>query len=115
MTKVDEIMEQVAVLVFASVGTATQYSNEKAKLRAMIKDVLKTPEGYKLVPIICTTEIEAVYSNDTGAYQTAQELHSAMLSAAPKDAVSVPDLITCIKHKRYDGKSYVTIKYEVPK
>jgi hypothetical protein len=55
----------------------------ESKLRVMIENAMKAPDGWKLVPVICTPGIEAVYSNDTGAYQTAQELHDAMLSAAP--------------------------------
>jgi hypothetical protein len=53
---------------------------EIARLRE--QNPAQLPDGWKLVPIICTPEIESVYSNDTGAYQTAQELHDAMLEAA---------------------------------
>ncbi|QQP96463.1 hypothetical protein [Lysobacter enzymogenes] len=42
-----------------------------------------TAEGWVVVPRTVTPEIEAVYGNDSGAYQTAQELHDAMLAAAP--------------------------------
>lgn len=94
MTKtIDEIMEQVGAVARAYVQVqydiennhnATACITEQEKLRAMIEDMLKIPDGWKLVPVICTPEIEAVYANDTGAYQTAQELHDAMLSAAPE-------------------------------
>lgn len=47
-----------------------------------------TPEGWQLIPKLVTPEMEHVYSNDTGAYQSAQELHDAMLAAAP----AVPEL-----------------------
>jgi hypothetical protein len=49
----------------------------------MIENAVKVPGGWQLVPVICTPGIESVYANDSGAYQTAQELHDAMLSAAP--------------------------------
>lgn len=42
------------------------------------------PAGWQLVPQRVTPQMEAVYSNDSGAYQTAQALHDAMLAAAPK-------------------------------
>lgn len=53
----------------------------EAKLRSVGESSVSVSAGYKLVPLICTPEIEAVYGNDNGAYQTAQELHDAMLSA----------------------------------
>lgn len=40
-------------------------------------------EGWVLVPRAVSSAMEAVYANDSGAYQSAQELHDAMLSAAP--------------------------------
>jgi len=43
---------------------------------------VQVPDGWQIVPITVTPEIEAVYANDSGAYQTAQELHYAMLQAA---------------------------------
>jgi hypothetical protein len=41
------------------------------------------PGGWKLVPIKITPEMEAVYENRTCLYGTAQELHDALLAAAP--------------------------------
>ena len=40
-------------------------------------------EEWQLVPRKTTAEIESVYANDRGTYQTAQELHTAMLRSAP--------------------------------
>ena len=39
-------------------------------------------DGWTLVPIRVTSEMSAVYANEAGAYQTAQELHDAMLKSA---------------------------------
>lgn len=44
----------------------------------------RVPAGWQLVPKTITAKMEAVYSNDSGAYQAAQALHDAMLAAAPK-------------------------------
>jgi hypothetical protein len=93
MTKTDKIMEQVGE--FAIIYSDIKENSIESKnieligavvenLRAMIEDMIEVPDGWQLVPIICTPEIESVYSNDTGAYQTAQELHDAMLSISPK-------------------------------
>ena len=45
------------------------------------------PDGWALVPRKVTPEIESVYANDSGAYQSAQELHDAMIAAAPKGVI----------------------------
>ena len=38
--------------------------------------------GWTLEPLKVTPEIESTYANDTGAYQTAQDLHDAMIRNA---------------------------------
>jgi hypothetical protein len=95
--KMNKIMEQVNAVARSYVQVQYDFENnlnaiahteEVDKLRAMIEDSMKVPDGWKLVPVICTPGIESVYANDTGAYQTAQELHDAMLSAVPSYEVT---------------------------
>ncbi|MBK8467628.1 MAG: hypothetical protein IPL32_17580 [Chloracidobacterium sp.] len=62
------------------IGVTAQWMHDLA--RAIEAEVL--PEGCVAVPRIVTPAIEAVYGNDSGAYGTAQELHDAMIAAAPK-------------------------------
>jgi hypothetical protein len=50
MTKIDEIMQQVETVELYIPGTIS-YHEEKAKLRAMIEDAMKAPDGWKLVPV----------------------------------------------------------------
>jgi hypothetical protein len=89
MSKTDEIMGQVDIYTDSILRSTINPNlrgvilNDKTKLRVMIENAVKVPGGWQLVPVICTPGIESVYANDSGAYQTAQELHDAMLSAAP--------------------------------
>ncbi|AVY67206.1 hypothetical protein [Xanthomonas translucens] len=46
------------------------------------------PEGWKLIPIEPTEEMIEVYENQTGAFDSAQELHAALLAVAPAPEVS---------------------------
>ena len=39
-------------------------------------------DGWTLVPLRVTPAIEAVYTNEKGAFQTPQELHDAMIKSA---------------------------------
>lgn len=52
--------------------------------RDVVAGAQRVPAGWQLVPKTITAKMEAVYSNDSGAYQAAQALHDAMLAAAPK-------------------------------
>jgi hypothetical protein len=104
MTKIYEIMEQVETVELYIPGTSS-YHEEKAKLRAMIEDALKAPDGWKLVPVEPTDEmLDATFISQYGYINTTfKELadkhsggiveqirnylsgdYKAMLSAAPE-------------------------------
>lgn len=62
-----------------------------------------TDNEWVLVPRGVTPEMESVYANETGAYQSAQALHDAMLAAAPSPPADagrgglVGDLLTDLR------------------
>lgn len=99
------------------IGVTAQWMLDLA--RAIEAAVL--PEGWVAVPRIVTPAIEAVYGNDSGAYGTAQELHDAMLAAAPKPAQASPlDLMECLQDrpvepsKAVQGKCVVQAEKQEP-
>jgi hypothetical protein len=85
----EERIEEIANEVAAPVSRYLPYWRTSVDFARAIEAAV-LPEGWVLVPRIVTPAIEAVYSNDSGAYGTAQELHNAMLAAAPKPAQAEP-------------------------
>ena len=81
----EERIEEIANEVAAPVSRYLPYWRTSVDFARAIEAAV-LPESWVLVPRIVTPAIEAVYSNDSGAYGTAQELHNAMLAAAPKPA-----------------------------
>lgn len=59
MTKTDEIMAQVVDVIHASTGD--RYYAEKAKLRAIIEDVVKGHARYEHVRMLNAREFSALY------------------------------------------------------
>jgi hypothetical protein len=107
--KIDEIMEQVDIYIESVCdtilnGNGNSISDDESKLRAMIEDALKVPDGWQLVPVEPTYEmLDAACISQCGYIDTTfkewAEKHSngiierirnylsgdykAMLSAAP--------------------------------
>jgi hypothetical protein len=44
---------------------------------------MASEQGWRLVPIDPTEEMVRVYENQSGAFDSAQEMHAALLAAAP--------------------------------
>ncbi|ASL01780.1 hypothetical protein [Xanthomonas citri] len=63
-----------------------QWSEVVEAIIAALSAAPQAPEGWALVPVNVTPAIERVYANNSGAYQSAQELHGAMILAAKLDS-----------------------------
>jgi hypothetical protein len=103
--KIDEIMEQVDNYASLVITRHPASDNQLAKLRAMIEDAMKAPDGWKLVPVEpdelsiqagCLEQSDSYYksykkwadSHSSGIVNRLRNLvicdYKAMISAAPE-------------------------------
>jgi hypothetical protein len=93
-------MEDAVAAGDGTLHGAVDYWQERA-LRAEVA----VPEGYVVVPLKVTKAMAKVYRNEKGAYQTAQQLHDALIAtvppapaAVPVGLLVVPDMPSTCKH-----------------